>query len=145
MAEILGHMFQFDTHYTIAIAATDTDYIIDNMTCGMTRGMIFQNGQEFKIVTPGIYQVSWQLSFTASSANQDIESGIGLNGDLVTGTSAHSKITTATDTKSVSGVGCLICAANDLIQLVTHNETSTADVIVEHCHVMILLETQRVG
>lgn len=145
MADILGHMYQHNTDYTVSISASSTDYIVDNMTCGVKRGIGFQNGQEFKVITPGIYFVFWHLAFTAGAANQEIEGGIAVNGTRDDSTTGHRTISTGTDSGSMSGVGMLILAANALIQLVVRNNTSTNDVIVGHCQITAKLETTKVG
>ena len=145
MSEILGHMYQDDTATNIAVAATDTDYIVTGMSCNIKRGMVFQNGKEFKIVTPGIYRVSWQTSFTSENANQDIEGAIGIGGTRVASTSSHRKIATGTDTGNMSGQGILILAVDNLVQLVVRNETSTGDIIIQHTQLTISLETEKVG
>lgn len=133
-----GHMGQDDTSTVITISVANTDVIVDGMIGGLTtNGMVFQNAQEFKAVQSGTYQVCWQLSFTSVSANQEIEGVIHVNSARQALTSSHRRISTATDTGSMSGCGLVDLAIDDLVSVQVRNETSTANIIIEHANVIL--------
>ncbi|MCK5019032.1 MAG: hypothetical protein KAS32_18370, partial [Candidatus Peribacteraceae bacterium] len=132
-----GAMYQHDVGTVVTIPGANTDVIVDGFTTGLVSDMTFQNTQELKIATAGIYRTSWQLSFTTATQNREIEGGIAVNGVVDVSTTAHRKIGTASDTGSMSGVGTLSLAVDDLVQLMVRNETDGANVNAEHANVTV--------
>jgi hypothetical protein len=119
----------------------DTGYTLNN-----SRGMSFQNSQEFVIPTKGEYDIEYQVSMLmAGGSNQELEFGIAVNGVRQPSTTCHRKIGTASDTGSASGMGELILDEGDLLQLVVRNETSTNNVIIEHGQLRLRRTSIKVG
>ncbi|MCK5016008.1 MAG: hypothetical protein KAS32_02960 [Candidatus Peribacteraceae bacterium] len=136
-----GNMWNHDTATTVTISATNTPtQVPSGYTVGQLNLTTFQNAREIVVTKAGIYDVVWDISFTAASANQEIEGSIMVNGTSIgptAGGTAHRRISTATDTGSMGGTTTLDLAANDIISLAVTNETSTANVIVEHSNMKI--------
>jgi hypothetical protein len=133
-----GSMYQDDTGTTITVSSASVDYIVTGMSEGILNGTTFQNGKELKITREGIYQVVWSVSYTTAGANQEIEGAVGVNGTRNPQTSAHKKITTATDTVSIGGTGLLLLIVDDLVQILLRNETSTTNISIEHANLSLV-------
>lgn len=133
-----GSMYQDDVATVITVSATNTDYIVTGMSQGVLNGMTLDNGRELTIVTPGVYKVDWSISIRCASANQEIEGAVGVNGTREPATSAHVKILTGSDDINMGGTGLLELSGSDLVQIVVRNETSTANITVDHANLSLV-------
>ena len=134
-----GSMYNHDTSTTVTIGATDTPVRVPGgFTQGQANLMTFQNSREIAVSLTGIYKIVWQISFTmAAGANQEIEGFVMINNVINIQATGHERVTTATDTGSVSGNCELDLAAGDVVALGMLNETSTNNIVVEHANLSI--------
>lgn len=133
-----GSMYQDDVATVITVSATDTDYIITGMSQGVLNGTTFDNGQELTITIAGVYKIDWSVSFRCASANQEIEGAVGVNGVREPATSSHQKVLTGSDDVTIGGTGLLNLAVSDLVQIVIRNETSAANVTIDHANLSLV-------
>lgn len=133
-----GSMYIDNGAQVVTITVIDTPA---ELAAGVSQGelwrMTFQNASELVAQVAGVYAASWQVSFTAESANQEIEGFFMVNGVRTAQSTAHRKIGTGTDTGSMSGTALLNLAVNDVVSIGFSNGSSTANVIVNHCNVAL--------
>jgi hypothetical protein len=138
-----GNMWNHDVPTTVTITAISTPtQVPSGFTVGQLNLTTFQNAREIVVSKAGTYDVVWDISFTAASANQEIEGSPMVNGTSVgptAGGTAHRRISTATDTGNMGATTTLDLAANDIVSLSVTNETSTANVIVEHANMKLTM------
>lgn len=132
-----GEMYQANSSTTITVDSANVAYKVTGYLSGHILGFKFVDNA---LVTPetGFYHISWNTSFTTSSANQDIEGYIGINGRVIPEGSSHVKIGTATDTRAFSGTSIDFLKQGDNVSFMVMNTTSSADVIIEHSSLIIL-------
>lgn len=141
-----GHAYQDDTGTVVTIDEKDVDVVVDGWTLHNSRGISFQNGQEFLIATAGEYDLEYQVSMAmAGGANQELEFCIAITSTREVSTTTHRRVTTNTDTGSASGLGELILHKGDLVQLAVRNESSTNNVIIEHGQLRLRKTNIKVG
>lgn len=132
-----GSMFAHDASIAVTIGSIGVAVQVPGtFTVGQTNLATFQNTNEIAVTNAGRYLITWQMSFTAGASNQEIEGSVMVDtgaGDVFnTQASAHRKISTGTDTGSMSGTCILDLAAGDVVSLGIINETSTNTVTIEH-------------
>jgi hypothetical protein len=134
-----GSMYNHDvpTTVTITIVSTPTQ-VPSGYSEGSVNNMVFQNSREIKALSDGYYFITWSIAFTAASANQEIEGSIMVNGVVNNQFSSHRKISTGTDTGSMGGNGIISLNKGDLVSACVTNETSTANVVVEHSNLSVV-------
>lgn len=134
---ISGSLDQRDSSQTITVSAIDTlTPVVDGWTTTHLDNVSVKNGL-FLIEAKVEYIFQWNLSFTASSANQLFEGVIIVNGVDVASGSARQKIGTASDATSMGSQGIFDLGIGDTIGLAIYNRTSGADLTVEHANLSI--------
>ena len=132
-------MYNHDVPTTVVISAISTPTRVPSgFTVGQTFNTTFQNSREIVADVAGKYDIVWQISFSTAAANQEIEGFVMVNNAIDIQATAHRRISTATDTGSMSGPCILDLSANDVVSLGVQNETSTANVIVEHANMKMV-------
>lgn len=135
---VYGSMFNHDTPTEVTISAMNTPTQIGTgFTAGTNFKTIFQNSREIVLNSAGVFLISWQISFSGALANQEIEGGVMIDGVINTQSTAHRFISTATDTGSMSGSCELDLLNGQIASLAVTNETSTANIIIEHAQMII--------
>lgn len=132
--EIYGSKYQHDTSTLITINTIGVAERVGGFTIGTLKNMLNVSDHSIKVVNPGFYLITWQISFTSAAANQEIEGGVGIAGFFNTQATAHRKIGTGTDTGSMSGTCILNLSQNTEISLMVLNETSTNNITIEHAN-----------
>jgi hypothetical protein len=134
-----GSMYNHDDTTTVDIVALNTPtQIPSGFSQGEVNETAFGNAREITVAKAGRYAITWQMSFTTASANQEIEGCVMIGGVADTTITAHRRISTATDTGSMSATGILDLAASAVISLAVTNETSSSvDVNIEHANMTV--------
>ena len=136
-----GSMYNHDVGTTVNIIAQNTPtQIPEGFTQGEVNLATFGNAREITVEKAGRYAITWQISFTTASANQEIEGCVMVDGTADLTITAHRKIGTATDTGSMSATGILDLAASAVVSLAVTNESSaTVDVDIEHANLTLTM------
>lgn len=128
-----GSMYQFDLDTAISITTKGVYEIIPDMIETFTDGVVFQNTQELKIVSPGWYDVNWDISFIGS-ANVEVFGAALKNGVAITQLQSIQKPVTAIDIDHLSAHQHVELVKDDLIQLGIANNTSTTNFVITGAH-----------
>lgn len=124
---------------TITVAATDTFYQISSgVTAGTTYQVTFQNARELRCDVAGRYVVMLSAALECSSANQEVEAAIMLNGTANVSISAHTELASANKPMILASAGILTLAQNDLVSASVLNHTSTNNLTLDHLSVTML-------
>ena len=133
-----GSMYNHDVSTVVTISVTNTAVRIPSgFTVGQLNLATFGNDREITVENAGRYKIVWSISFTAASANQEIEGSAMVDNIYNLECTAHRRISTATDTGAMSGNCILDLDADDVISLGVLNETSTANIIIEHSNMSL--------
>ena len=132
---------QKDTHSEVNIVSANIEYEIisanivggaDDWSLAHKTGIAYNDGV-FTVGRAGRYFGIWSLSISSASANQDIEAGFWVDGSPTEfGGWAHRKISTASDVGSFSNHGITELRKGAKVSMAIMNETSTANVFIEH-------------
>ena len=134
-----GNLYQDNASTLISIASSGVNYIVTGFTaCPHLRGLSSSGTSAMTCNNPGLYYITWNLSFKAQSNNQGIEGSIGINQVRQSEGAAHIVPTTANQELEIAGSGCLRMARNDYIHLFVKNHDGTGDVTVEHANLTIV-------
>jgi hypothetical protein len=124
---------------TVAIGATDTMYAVTgSMSAGLLDGFTFRSNSELICGFTGKYVINYSLSILSSSANQEVETTIMVNGIASTELSAHTEATGISKPYCLSGSAVLSLAVGDVIQFGVSNHTGTNNLIVQHATLSIV-------
>lgn len=131
---IYGRMSQYDTAQTVNINDTFTFWDITGWSIGTVKNMEGYSNTYLRSPNySGRYWVSYYVSFhMATGSNQQVEFAVVNNGNALTGTSAHRTINTASSIGNAAGNGFVLVGANHSVGLAAKNESSTANVIIDH-------------
>ncbi|MCK5616456.1 hypothetical protein KAR91_82095 [Candidatus Pacearchaeota archaeon] len=136
-----GSMYNHDVSTTVTIGAINTPVRIPSgFVEGQTNNTTFQNAREIIINKKGKYLLTWQMSFTTTSAAKEIEGFVMVDNILNEQASAHRYIGTGTDTGSMSGACVLDLEEGEIISVGVLNETTggSLDVIIEHANLSLV-------
>ncbi len=136
-----GSMYGDNIDVTIDITIQDAyTELASGLTGGSENLTTFQNDHEILITKPGKYMVNWSLSLATATANDEIEGEIMVNGTATeTGGSAHVVIANSNKPQTLSATGILTLAVDDVVSMSAKNNTSTADILVNHASLTLLM------
>lgn len=133
-----GSMYNHDVSTIVTISFIGTPVRVPSgFTVGQLNFATFDNNREITVIKAGRYKVVWSVSFTSVSANQEIEGSLMVDNVFNDQCTAHRRIATATDTGAMSGTCILDLDADSAISIGILNETSTANVIIEHANMTL--------
>jgi hypothetical protein len=136
-----GEMYGDNISQSISVAATSTDYQVPaGLSAGNLNGFTFQNARELKCSVAGVYKVSWSMSVSCpSSNNQEVEGGVMLNGSENPRGTSHTEVGNSGSNRPgvVAGNLTITLAVNDLVSLCIENQTAIHDLQIQHANLVL--------
>lgn len=130
-----GEMYMYNGAISVTVSATNTWYkVASGFSGGVNKNFTFQSSSELKCTKAGTYTVQWSISPEISSANQDTEYAVAVNGTAQTKTAAHLHFQNTNSELCAASGGILTLAVDDVLSLVLQNNTSTTNVTVQHAN-----------
>ena len=128
-------MFQYGQATNVGITTKDIDVAIPGMQSNVANNIVFQNGNELKIIKSGDYDVLWDLSFSDAN-NNSFEAAIAVNGLREVSTIGERRLG-AFDVGNMGGGDLLPLVKDDIITNVARNLTDGSDMVVHSSKVKI--------
>lgn len=133
-----GEMYATNISQTVTVGATNTAY---ELTGGLTGGTVlrvtFGGSHYLQVTDAGKYKFHWSLTIDTTTAGDEIEGGIMVNGTAQGNGTSHSAVSVASEGEAVASCGIVTLAANDQVSLFVRNHTGARDIVVEHAALVI--------
>lgn len=139
-ASVYGGMYADNISQSVTISVIDTHYEVGGgISGGNTSGVTFQNAKELKILTAGVYLITYSISIQCASANQEVEASVMVNSTSSARLSSHALVTPANTPNVLAGSQPITLAVNDVVKFCLANHTATNNLTVSHANMSILL------
>ena len=141
---VYGEMGAMDAAQVITISNNNPTEIDTGLIGGHLHNVTFPDDHYLTISIAGKYACFWNISFKSGSPGGtiEIEGGLMVNGVAQTGASdgvAHRTIANVNDTGNMGAGAILDLSVNQQVSLYFKNESSTADLTMEHASLLITL------
>ena len=125
-------MYGDDVTITVAVASANVYYAVGSGLTGGELNLVTHANSTLTVTKAGRYLINWSAGVQCASANQNVSIAAMVNTTAKPETEGSTKLTTANDTKCVSGTGILSLAANDVVKLCAENETGANNITLTH-------------
>jgi hypothetical protein len=133
-----GHAYGDDMAQTISITTPATPTDLDGLTADLAdKGFEFIDTSTYEAHSPGRYVIIYSISFSAASGSQHIEFSVAKNDIWLDEATSHIYVPNPNIELCVGGNIILDLVRDDTVKLQVQNETSSADVVLEHVNFMI--------
>lgn len=141
MTNTYGNFNSYNSAIAVVILVIDTFVkIASGMTVGLLSGITFQNNSELVVGAAGRYLIQGQISCTSSTAAEEIELGVMVDGTVTPAITGHAEVSIGGITRpgSISVSGILNLAPGTILALAVANYSTTADITVQHCNFTVV-------
>jgi hypothetical protein len=137
---IYGSMYVDDAAIAVTVSVGNTEYkVMSGASAGASNGFTFQNGRELLCSIAGIYLVTWGMSISSGTNNENLSGGVVINASTWQHqTEGSSNQNNSNNAVHVSGSGIITLAVNDTVGLYVENESAAHNITVRHMTLSLL-------
>ena len=136
-----GEMYADNISQAVTISATNTPVQVSaGLSGGTQNGFTFQNARELKASVAGQYLITWSMSVSCPTANnQEVEGGVMVNAAYKSNGTSHAEVGSSGSNRPdvVAGTCIQTLAINDLVSLGVVEQTSIANLQIQHASLTI--------
>lgn len=136
---IYGSMYADDISQAVTVASANVYYEVPgSLSGGACNGFTFQSSKELLAAYVGIYLVTFGLSLTSATNNENISAAVMVNTTEAHVTEGSAQCINSGKPVHISGSGVITLAVNDVVKLCVENEDAAHNITVYHANLSIL-------